>query len=409
MTYEKLPNESLFQWKERLVVGKIEKEIDLDWSEIKDILGLDISSDHLRKTSAGIYEAYSERKRQELDSESDVQYKETTEIVGGGVQRSDKLIKMSAEQSKDVKYLLEAHGFNPEEWEIVNARNNIWNTNSKTQGVQTLYSSKITVKPKSSGFDMDKLIDVIGQKVEPITVESPKSSTERLLEITLTDLHFGIGDFDYYYDTFVKIKHKIKSKKWDTILFVIGSDMLHNDGFTGKTTSGTMIDKVDMQQAWQDADKFYSLLMIDALENAKHVKGIYSDGNHDQGISFGFVKMLEAKFHQVDFDSTIRIRKGFKWKDVFLGFTHGHMGGKRIPQNFYTEFGNEIAVAKVKEIHCGHLHHEKSRDDLGLVIRTLATAAKSDDYHIDNGWIGANKTFQLFEYSPAKLEAIYYI
>src|SRR5690606_20058028 len=49
-------------------------------------------------------------------------YKETTEILADGSHKSDKLLKMSVEQSKDVNYLLKAHGFDTEQWELVNAK-----------------------------------------------------------------------------------------------------------------------------------------------------------------------------------------------------------------------------------------------------------------------------------------------
>lgn len=50
--------ETLFEWKLRLCLAKLNKEIDEDWSELIDILGLDMSSDHLRKTAYGMRETY---------------------------------------------------------------------------------------------------------------------------------------------------------------------------------------------------------------------------------------------------------------------------------------------------------------------------------------------------------------
>ena len=56
MNLEKQPNESSFEYKLRLCKAKINKDIDLDWSEICELLGLDISADHLRKTAYGLVE-----------------------------------------------------------------------------------------------------------------------------------------------------------------------------------------------------------------------------------------------------------------------------------------------------------------------------------------------------------------
>ena len=54
--FTKLENETLFEWKLRLCKAKINKEIDLDWQEIVELLDLDISADHLRKTAYGMME-----------------------------------------------------------------------------------------------------------------------------------------------------------------------------------------------------------------------------------------------------------------------------------------------------------------------------------------------------------------
>ena len=61
VSIDRLCGESDFQYKERLIVLKIEKLIDLDWQEIIDILSFDMSVDHFRKVAKGIYESYQQR------------------------------------------------------------------------------------------------------------------------------------------------------------------------------------------------------------------------------------------------------------------------------------------------------------------------------------------------------------
>lgn len=409
---DRLQGESKFKHLIRMSVDKLNKLHSIDWLEIVDMFQYEYSAESLRKHATGWRILLENEEFEQLDSLDDesIKYKETTEILKDGTQKSDKLIKMSTEQSKDVDYLLEAHGFDKNEWELVSARNNIWNVSSKTQGVQTLFSSKISVKPLKNGFNIDKLIEVIKAETKPIHIDNVfKGDTDKLLEIPLFDMHFGIADLDYYKDTYSRIEQKIKSAKWDTVLFIIGQDLLHNDGFEGKTTSGTPIDKVAMEKAWEDADSFYTNLIKTALSKCGKVNAIYSNGNHDRGISYGFVKMLEAKFPQVEFESSMKQRKAFKYHDVFIGITHGDKGGVRMTKNFYSEYGKDIANASVVEIHSGHLHHEKSKDDLGFLVRTLATNAKTDEYHYDNGWVGAHKRFQLFEFSKDSLDGIHYV
>lgn len=407
--FNRLPDETSFQQLKRISIDKVNKLHSMDWLDVKEQFGFEQSAETLRKYAAGWKMDDDNESAGSPTASTALSYKETTEILSDGSHKSDKLISMNAEQSKDVNYLLNAHGFDTDEWELTNARNNIWNVNSTSQGVQTLFSSKITVKPKGNSFDMNKLLEVVKREVKPIKVIQPTSSENKLLEIPLFDMHFGIADLDYYHETYQSIANTINTRKWNTVLFVVGQDLFHNDGFTGKTTSGTMIDKVNMEQAWEDANTFYTGLIQLALENSKNVKVIYSNGNHDQGICFGFVKTLEAKFPQADFDSTMKQRKGFSWENVFIGFSHGDKGKARLEKNFLREYRTEIANAEVVEVHSGHFHHEVTKDDLGIVLRSLSTKAKTDDYHYDNGFVGAMKRFQLFEFSPASLDTIYYI
>ena len=409
--FERQQGETPFRQLKRISIDKLNKLHSMDWLDVKETYGFEHSAETLRKYAGGwkLESEYEEIEEATIENEPLIKYKETTEILGDGTQKSDKLISMSSEQSKDVNYLLQAHGFDTTEWELISARNNIWNVSSKTQGVQTLYSSKISVKPKGkNGINMEKLLESIKRDVKPVAVE-PLENGEMLLEIPLFDMHFGIADFNYYRNTYQKITNKIISNKWDTILFVIGQDLLHNDGFTGKTTSGTMIEKVNMEKAWDDADMFYTGLIKYASNHSKNVHVVYSCGNHDQGISFGFVKTLEAKFPNATFDTAMKQRKGFVWSDIFLGFSHGDKGANRLAKNFLTEHGTSIAKAKIVEVHSGHIHHEVTKDDFGIVVRALATGAKTDSWHEDYGFIGAMKRFEIFEYTKDSLNGIDFV
>ena len=53
----RLENETDFEWKLRCCLAKKRKETDMDWIEIRDMLGLNITPDQLRKQAVG-YEEY---------------------------------------------------------------------------------------------------------------------------------------------------------------------------------------------------------------------------------------------------------------------------------------------------------------------------------------------------------------
>lgn len=54
--FKQRKDEKYFEWKLRLLLAKLNRETDLDWIEIRDILGETCSSDHLRKTAYGMKE-----------------------------------------------------------------------------------------------------------------------------------------------------------------------------------------------------------------------------------------------------------------------------------------------------------------------------------------------------------------
>jgi predicted phosphodiesterase len=55
--WDRLEGESDFEWKLRVCLAKKRRQCDLDWSEIAEMLNLDITPDQLRKVSVG-YEEY---------------------------------------------------------------------------------------------------------------------------------------------------------------------------------------------------------------------------------------------------------------------------------------------------------------------------------------------------------------
>ncbi len=335
-------------------------------------------------------------------------YKEAVEILADGSHKSDKLLRMSEEQKKDVKYLLEAHGYDTLAWELVTAKNNIWNVYSQQDGVQTLYSSKITARPKKNQTSLETILEAI-KDIAPIHIDAEPVETDNgLLEIPLFDTHFGISDYEHYKPTQNKIMNLL-SKQWREVLFIIGQDLLHHDNFRNSTASGTAIEQVDFAKAWEDARKMYEPMIEKAIKQSMNVKICYSKGNHDESMSWAFVQMLKAKYPQCQFDDAITERKAHTFGKVFIGITHGDKARKNLHNLFPVEFPLEWSQAKTRELHTGHYHKEDANDIYGMMVRTLATRNKTDQWHRDNGFVGAHKRFMLFEYSEEELESIHYV
>lgn len=393
---------------------KRNKQIELTWNEINSQYADNFftSGEDVRMwVKNQLRNKKNEKIVQNEIGETKINFNESVEINKDGSQTSNKLIKMSLEDTKNPEFLLKAHGYNTEFWELVSARSNIWNAYSKQDGIMQLYSSRIVVKPLKNGNSIEKIIKAI-EKIRPvyIEVESFIADDKSLLEIPLFDQHFGISDYEYYKRTQSDIYNQITKKKWTEILFIIGQDLFHNNDFKGHTANGTQIEVVDMEKTWDDCCKFYEPLISQAIKNSEKVKVIYSKGNHDETISFGFVKYLKAKFPQVEFDDRFAERKIHTFEKIFIGITHGDKYNlKDLANVFIKDFPLEWANAKVREIHKGHFHIEDGKDIIGTMVRTLATRNKTDKWHDENNYIGANKRFMLFEYSADELKSIYYV
>ena len=136
---------------------KQDGSVDLDWSEITQKHGIKLNPDSVRKANGtpfgGTFRTAYFKNKSISSSITDTEkaksaYKSEQSINKDGTYTSNKLISITQDELKNPVSLLEAHGFDIKDWELVSARNNIWNVYSKQDGIQELYSSKIVVKPK---------------------------------------------------------------------------------------------------------------------------------------------------------------------------------------------------------------------------------------------------------------------
>lgn len=278
--------------------------------------------------------------------------------------------------------------------------------------VQVDGDGKITqawIKQTADDNTFSELCDVIREDIKPVPVATTFSESDGMLEIPLFDMHFPIGTFNYYQRTQAEIAHIIHDRHWDKIVFVVGQDLFHNNDMRGRTAKGTEIQKVDIPQAWRDARLFFMPLIDMAIRKANKVEMIYSKGNHDECMAWCFVQELKARYPQLDVDDTLRPRKAISWEKCFIGVGHCEYSNNlnAIFQDFVLDFPTQFAAATVREVHTGHLHRESM--DNGLMVRRLASGVPTDEWSSENGFIGAHKRFQVFEWEPGRLRAIRYV
>lgn len=344
--------------------------------------------------------------------------KETVEIHADGSQSSHRLVRMSIEESKDPEFLLRAHGYSVDAWELVSARSNIWNAYSKQDGIQTLYSSRITVKPRVGTYDeksFEEFLTRLSRDYKsPVHTPVNFSRDGKLLELNIADLHLGklcwTGDSGDHYDEEVARKRffhiindvisKTRHYKYQKILFVWSNDFFHFDTVSGTTTKGTPL---DTNLRWQQMFELGAEMLvqaIDLLSQFAPVETFYIASNHDKMISY-FATMYLAAWYKDNKSVTIntdpRSRKFYKFGKCLIGFTHGNQEKKRIGKWLQVEAAKEWGETIYREVHAAHIHSEKLVDeDNGVIVRYVSSPTGTDNWHYDSAYIGAVKKGQSF-------------
>ena len=321
---------------------------------------------------------------------------------------SERLLTCTAEDIKNPDYLLQAHGFNPKQFKIVNAASSIWRSSSSTEGV--CYSSKITVRPNKG---TENLLDVIEKflknyKGPEITLPSYEPvASSKVLEVCFPDLHFGLEanalegaeDFnsEILYKKMIKatdsILDQIKSfdGKLDSIYLSFIGDIMDYDTAKKTTTAGTpRIESGVFEKDYNIALECLSNILYNVGQiTTCQINVVYVPGNHDELLGYTLLRTLQAIYgnnKRFSFDITQRSRKYVVIGKNLIGYTHGKMDKNRINQWLYQEARQHISNVDRMEIHAGHLHHELTSDENGVVVRYLPTIAGKSLWEFNKGY-----------------------
>lgn len=270
------------------------------------------------------------------------------------------------------------------------------------------------IKQKANDYDIYDVVKALKENVEPYEY-SPKqnNSADRMLEIPLFDMHFGLSFIEDYKTVLNGILMMIRSRHWDRIVIPFGQDFFHNDSVVnGVTTKGTSIDKVDMLRAVKDGRQFITAIIDESLNNSNSVKVIYTPGNHDRSIAWMFMQVLLERYGAEVVDDTMEYRKVFTYGKNSIMVTHGNSKqatAKNLAHIFAISFPEEFAQAAVREVHSGHLHHEKEGDIFGVMVRRLSSGVSVDDWSNREDYIGTHRRFMIFEWDRNGLRSIHYV
>ena len=318
-----------------------------------------------------------------------------------------KSIEMTEEQSKDDSFLLKAHGFDPEKWEIINAKTGFWEQNSNNSGKTKLYSSRITVKPIKNEFSIDKVIEKLTQEVKPYHTPKNTFKSKNNMVLPLADMHFGITKL---HDLEQHIDNMLPKLQQEHDIFVIEQlgDLFHSSQmWSTQTMKGTLLDEVDMVEAVDDAKTFFDTIIKNINANKIIIKQMA--GNHSGNMEYMFMEYLKAKYPDVEVDNNVKYRDAYLLGNVGIMMAHGDFARKGLVSLFPNEFKKIWGLSEQAYIHSGHFHTQKTTDEGGIVWQQFGTIKPNDKYEISNGWTLSKKTLYLLEYSEDALVAEYYV
>lgn len=402
------------------ISNKVLGKVDLDWSDIIDKYHLPMAKDTLRKASSQsifgnvfVSEYFKNKSLSETMNDIDKAkkaYKSESSINKDGTLTSDKLIAIKEDELKNPKSLLKAHGFDVKEWELVSARNNIWNVYSKQDGIQELYSSKIVVKPRTD-ISLEEIKEFYNELVNTYSspiVKKYENKNGLLFELPIVDLHLGkfstsdiVRDkyntqiarecFNKVIDTCVS---RLKNTNIEKIIFPIGNDFFHFDTVFTTTTGGT---PQDSDVKYQTLFRTGVLLLIDGITKLSNelkapIEVFCVQGNHDFMTSYHALMSLWCYFHNnenVTVDLGTSPRKYIEYGKCLIGYSHGEKEKKRIEKIMQVEAAESWGRTKFREFHLGHLHSEQVTEDGGVIIRNLSSVTGTDAWHHNSGYVGA--------------------
>jgi hypothetical protein len=323
-------------------------------------------------------------------------------------------------------------------WEVERWVANKWEMGAKDKNdelqVEPLYQVKAFLKKRKNIEDAKNEIESLKEQAkseifrrsDTIHIVSPE---DLMLELTLPDVHFGklawgteTGHANYdvkiaeqvYWEALETVLDRASHRFFNSVLFVVGNDILNSDDIEGRTTAGTYVSSDARYHKTFSAVRNTMVRSIERLREVASVKVLMVSGNHDQLSCWHLGDSLDCFFHRysdVEIDNSPRQRKYHEHGNVGLMFTHGHKAKRtEYPALFASEQPKMWGRTKFRECHTGHLHMTKTDEQHGFRTRVLPSLTAPDDWLATNGFVGNLRNAEGYVWSGKEglVEQVYY-
>ena len=338
--------------------------------------------------------------------------KSVVSLEKDGTRVSEKFVALSDDELTNKIALLKAHGYDPAQFELINAKNSIWQQGDGKGGLKNLYSSRVTVRPITNGLDLEDLKKHFEKFKSPRKskhVYHDISNKPNVVFFSHLDVHFG--RISQPYETGVEYNMEIArnnmlsttqkmidSVYWNDvnkIVYMVGNDYL-NSSFTGYTTSQSHIQ--DNEGTFNNIFKKGTealIEVIDMLSSVAQVEVVFVSRNHSSFEEFALMQIIEAYYkntEEVKVNASPFPRKYIRIGKTLLGLTHGSDEKDRINGLMQTEAKEDWGKTSHHYWLCGHLHHNDwaLRENYGVSVFTLSAMTKMDNWTVKNGYTMAD-------------------
>lgn len=393
----------------------------MERSAIQETLAqeFDIPKDIVRKRVGRFYQSQKPKTFSPEVVTKDMEYKQDGSVI------FNRIIKLADDNELTPKDMLIAHGMNPDKWDVISYKNNLWQSQKQGGKLLNLYQSKITVRPKLEEITLEKIqehFDKMKAWKPTFQPKYEKTNAKYLYEINLADIH--LGKFSYNEETGEYLDSSITQRRFyeiikqecekiqpikdriEKILFVWTNDFFNSDGISGSTTGGTPQD-TDMK--WQQLYMTGVDMLVAAITQlAKYapVKTFYIASNHSRQTDFYAINYLYAWFRDfahVEVDRNPHPRYYEEYGVNLIGYAHSYYEKKEnLPYLMSIERPREFGRTKYREYHLAHYHCEKVEEKGGIIFRWLPSITGTDSWSNDCGYIGAVKRSYSFVYDKDK-------
>ena len=180
----------------------------------------------------------------------------------------------------------------------------------------------------------------------------------------------------------------------EKIIFVIGNDVLNTDTLFSTTTKGTHQDcDVSWYKAFNMAKDCY-IKCIELCMQVAEVSVIHCPSNHDLMSGCFLAETLAAWFRlskNITFDISPKYRKYQQFYSSMLEFEHGDKGKMlNLPLTMANEEPQMWADTKFRYGYLHHIHHsdrtsfKSAKDYIGCNVTYLRSPSSADLWHSDN-------------------------